>query len=130
MAASSKRPALQRALHKEWRTDSELDEICSELLQAGIAPAQVLPLLYSEADTDAYNAKAMSHLQQVLADVPEEDRARFELRILPVGPISGFESLEVQRSVIDTTVEWLDGCFRDGSPPVVGGDMLSRVDSV
>jgi len=89
-----------------------------------------LLFLYSEADTDSYNEKAMSHLQQMLADVPEKDRARFELRISPFGPISGFESLDVQRSVLDTTVEWLDDCFRDGSRPVNGGDMLSRVDSV
>src|SRR6266705_2599940 len=62
-----------------------------------------LLFLYSVVDTDAYNEKAMAYLKQMLAALPEKDRARFELRIMPVGPLSGFESLEVQRSVIDTT---------------------------
>jgi len=88
-----------------------------------------LLFLYSEVDTDAYNEKAMAYLKQMLAELPEKDRARFDLRILPVGPLSGFESLEVQRSVIETTVAWLDGCFGDRSLPAGAGD-LSRVDSV
>ena len=45
----------------------------------------------------------MAYLKLMLAELPEKDRARFDLRILPVGPLSGFESLEVQGSVIDTT---------------------------
>jgi pimeloyl-ACP methyl ester carboxylesterase len=89
-----------------------------------------LLFLYSETDTDAYNEKAMGTLRQMLAELPETDRARFDLRILPVGPISEFESLDVQRSVVETTVEWLDACFGDRSLPVNDSDMLSRVNSV
>jgi twitching motility protein PilT len=48
MAVAQKRPPLQRALQKEWKTDPELDELCDELLAARPQPAQVVPLLYSD----------------------------------------------------------------------------------
>ena len=48
MAVSQKRPPLQRALQKEWKTEPELDELCDDLLAARPPPAQLVPLLYSD----------------------------------------------------------------------------------
>lgn len=67
--------------------------------------------LYGEEDSDAYNPKVKSSLQRLLARHTPEERARFELEVLPGGSLSGFESLETQRLTIDTVVGWLSSCF-------------------
>lgn len=67
--------------------------------------------LYGEEDTDAYNPKVKDSLNRLLGHHSAEERARFELQVLPGGSLSGFESLETQRLTIDTVVGWLTSCF-------------------
>jgi pimeloyl-ACP methyl ester carboxylesterase len=70
-----------------------------------------LLFVYSKQDTDAYNERSRTQLKRILGALPAESRGRFELRILPDGPLAGFESIQVQRAVIDTVVDWMIGCF-------------------
>lgn len=70
-----------------------------------------LMFVYSEQDTDAYNERSRMTIERMLAQLPETHRARFELRILPEGPLSGFESIPIQERVIDTVVDWAIDCF-------------------
>ena len=70
-----------------------------------------LMFVYSEQDTDAYNERSRTTIERMLAQLPETHRARFELRILPEGPLSGFESIPIQERVIDTVVDWAIDCF-------------------
>ncbi len=67
--------------------------------------------LYGEEDSDAYNPKVKAEFQRLLAPHTPEERARFELEVLPGGSLSGFESLETQRLTIETVVGWLSSCF-------------------
>jgi twitching motility protein PilT len=70
MAATHKRPALQRALQKEWRNEAELDELRDDLLGARIAPAQLLPLLYQE------NPKIRGAATKLYLDGADEPRLK------------------------------------------------------
>lgn len=67
--------------------------------------------LYGEEDVDAYNPKVKASLERMLLEHSDEERARFELEVLPGGSLSGFESLETQRLTIDRVVGWLSSCF-------------------
>lgn len=80
-----------------------------------------LLFVYSEQDTDAYNQRSRAQLERILGGLPTDSRDRFELRILQDGPLAGFESLQVQRAVIETVAEWLPGCF--GLPRAKGAGL-------
>jgi pimeloyl-ACP methyl ester carboxylesterase len=67
--------------------------------------------VYSEQDTDAYSAETVEVIDRMVASLPEQARRRFELRVLPNGPLSGFEALEIQQEVIETVVGWCTTCF-------------------
>jgi pimeloyl-ACP methyl ester carboxylesterase len=67
--------------------------------------------VYSEQDTDAYSRETVEVIERMLASLPEASRARFELRVLTNGPLSGFEAVEIQRDVIETVVSWCTLCF-------------------
>jgi len=108
MAVAQKRPPLQRALMKEWKTDPELDELCDELLAARPQPAQVVPLLYSDTpriretarrlyldNADAPRIKAL--LNDMCWKTPAERRLAREV------------FAEVPTAVIAPVVDWAIG---------------------
>jgi twitching motility protein PilT len=70
MATTQKRPPLQRALQKEWKTDQELDELRDELLAARLQPAQILPLLYMD------NARIREAAWQLYLENADETRIK------------------------------------------------------
>jgi dienelactone hydrolase len=84
--------------------------VVQERMASALSRGRLL-FVYSELDTDAFNEQSKMQIERILARLPEEHRARFELRVLPRGPLSGFESLEVQSDVIDVAVDWTAACF-------------------
>jgi alpha/beta superfamily hydrolase len=70
-----------------------------------------LLFVYSPQDTDSYNEKSRVVLERMVSGLPPSKQERFELRILPEGPLSGFESLGIQRTVIGLVVGWLVEAF-------------------
>jgi alpha/beta superfamily hydrolase len=63
--------------------------------------------IYSEADDDVYSREVQAMLDQMLAKLPRERRDRFELRVIPEGPLARMESLSSQTKIIDTVSDWL-----------------------
>ncbi len=70
---------------------------------------QNMLFVYSLADDDVYSREVQTLLDTMLASLPRERRDRFELRILPEGPLARLESLTSQDAVIDTVSNWLAG---------------------
>jgi pimeloyl-ACP methyl ester carboxylesterase len=71
--------------------------------------------LYSVEDRDSYNEKSEAFLQRMLEKHSVEDRTRFEMRVLPKGALSGFDSLDIQELAIRTVVDWMTDCFAPGA---------------
>jgi dienelactone hydrolase len=71
------------------------------------------PLLfvYSKKDADAYNEESMAQIRRMLGPLPREQRDRLDVQVLEDGPLSGFESLEIQRQVIDIVAGFAASCF-------------------
>jgi pimeloyl-ACP methyl ester carboxylesterase len=80
-----------------------------------------LMFIYSEHDRDPYVAKSRRLLEQLTAKLPADRRSKVESSLIDEGPLSGFESLAVQESVIAAAVDWTVrslGIDRDPSPQV------------
>jgi pimeloyl-ACP methyl ester carboxylesterase len=78
-----------------------------------------LLFLYSEnADRDHYSEAAAQRLTAAVSALPDEQRARFDLRILQTGPLTAFDLLsdEDAQVIVDEVASWLDGCFERMSP--------------
>jgi pimeloyl-ACP methyl ester carboxylesterase len=97
---------------RKGKTRSAVRESMGAVLGSGR-----LLFVYSEKDTDAYNDESRAKIDRLLAELPADHRQRFELRVLPDGPLAGFESIEAQRRVIDTVVPWLTECFGTKAEP-------------
>jgi alpha/beta superfamily hydrolase len=97
----------------------------TEWVASVLARGSVL-FVFSEADTDAYNERARQQIERMISRLPQPQQKRFELRLLPGGPLSGFESLDIQQDVIDAVEEWtaaaLDPAGRGGLQPVGATD--------
>ena len=63
--------------------------------------------IYSEADEDVYSREVQTMLDQMLKRLPRDRRDRFELRVIPEGPLARMESLSSQSVIIETVSEWL-----------------------
>jgi pimeloyl-ACP methyl ester carboxylesterase len=72
--------------------------------------ARVL-FVYTPEDSDSYNERSVAVLQRMIRRLTPAGRSRFELRILPNGPMSGFESVGIQQDGIDVVVGWLVDSF-------------------
>jgi dienelactone hydrolase len=84
--------------------------LIQERMAAALSRGKLL-FVYSENDTDAFNEQSRKQIDRILSQLPADHRSRFELKVFPGGPISGFESLQIQRDVIDLAVDWTAGCF-------------------
>lgn len=90
----------------------------SYALTAAIRHSRLL-LLYS-AEDHTYNERLRTELDLWAGRLPEAERERYEFRLVPEGPLKGFESLRIQEVVIETVVDWLPGCFESGSDAGAG----------
>jgi predicted alpha/beta-hydrolase family hydrolase len=65
------------------------------------------------AHEDHFNARARQSIEATVAGLPEEQRARFELRLLPGGPLTNFDGLppEEQAEIVDVVVPYVKAFF-------------------
>jgi len=78
-----------------------------------------LLFLYSERDIDAYSDRVQAELSKIMAPLPRELRERFDLIVLPGGPVAGLETLSIQRAYIEQVVGWVASSM-GRSPAAVG----------
>ena len=64
-------------------------------------------LFVYSAEDHTYNDLVRAQLDQWAGRLRDDQRARYELRLLPEGPLKGFESLRVQDSVVETVTGWV-----------------------
>lgn len=102
-----KNPILRRVAHRtvKGRRDLPSPPVAQSFMPA-LENARLL-FVYSEHDRDPYVAKSMRLLQQLTASLPPERRSRVELTLIEEGPLSGFESLQVQEQAIESSVGWV-----------------------
>jgi pimeloyl-ACP methyl ester carboxylesterase len=70
--------------------------------------------LYSESFArDHYNDVAARRLTAAVSALPDEQRGRFDLRILPTGPLIAFDVLpsDDTHTIVDEVASWFRGCF-------------------
>ncbi len=80
-----------------------------------------LVFLYGDRNAfeDHYSRRARQSVEAAVGRLPEEQRARFELRMLPGGPLTTFDGLppEEQVEVLDLVVAYVAALFEtNGSP--------------
>lgn len=88
-----------------------------------------LLFLYSEQDF-TFNEQVERELNGLAARLPAAERSRYELRVLAGQHLKGFESLDIQRRVIESVVEWMGARFASPSgrqatgerPPVTAAE--------
>lgn len=69
-----------------------------------------LMFLYGEDDF-TFNPSVRRALERMAAEAPQAYRERQEIRALAGQRLQGFETVEVQQTVIDAVVDWLGGLF-------------------
>jgi len=77
-----------------------------------------LLFLYSEnAARDHYSEAAARRLVAAASALPEEQRNRFDLRILETGPLTAFDLLSDDDAeiIVGEVASWLHGCFEPSS---------------
>jgi dienelactone hydrolase len=89
-------------------------QVVRDWMQAMLSKGRLL-FIYSLQDTDAYNEQSQAAIERILASLPAEQRERFELEVLPEGPLSGFETISIQHMTIDAVVDWAVRCFAQTS---------------
>jgi hypothetical protein len=80
--------------------------------------ARVL-FLYSESFArDHYSEAATRRLSAAVSALTQEERERFDLRILPTGPLTAFDLLPDAdaHAIVDEVAAWLRGCFERSQP--------------
>jgi pimeloyl-ACP methyl ester carboxylesterase len=112
-------PFLRRLLSPLKGRKGKLREAVRDAFLALLGRGRLL-FVYSEDDTDAYNEQSLAKIDQMLAKLPADRRDAFDLQVLKEGPLSGFESLEVQRRVVELSAEWLASCFGRRLPEAAG----------
>jgi pimeloyl-ACP methyl ester carboxylesterase len=78
-----------------------------------------LVFLYgADPESDHYSEHARQSVEAAVAALPPEQRARFELRMLPWGPLTTFDvlSAEDKQAVLDVVLPLVSECF-DGAAP-------------
>jgi pimeloyl-ACP methyl ester carboxylesterase len=88
--------------------------------------ARIVFLYGDDPEQDHYSSRARELLDSSLSARPPVERERFELRMLPCGPLSTFEILSpaAQTAVLGTVVDHVCMCFGDvlAAQTTTGGD--------
>ncbi len=68
---------------------------------------------------DHFSGRARQSIDGAVAALPEEQRDRFELRILAGGPLTTFDGLapEEQAEIVDVVVPYVTSFFESNSAP-------------
>ena len=112
MAALAKSSPLLRPVVRALRgRKGKPRSVIAERMALALSRGKLL-FVYSERDTDAFNEQSRKQIERILGQLPKDHQGRFELKVFPGGPISGFESLQTQTDVIDLAVDWMSGCFQ------------------
>jgi len=108
LAAIRTNRVVRKVLIRRLKSLTGMDQTARTAIASVLGRGRLL-LLYGEDDT-ALSSRTAEQLDRLAGSMPE-GASRYELRVLPVSRMAGFESLECQRRTIDAVVEWLDGLF-------------------
>jgi pimeloyl-ACP methyl ester carboxylesterase len=116
---------LRKVAHTTMKTGRDVPSppVAASFLPA-LEHARLL-FVYSEHDRDPYVGKSRRLLAQMIAKLPPERRSRVESTLIDEGPLSGFESREVQERVISEVVDWTTaslGLIGEGRQPSQAGE--------
>jgi pimeloyl-ACP methyl ester carboxylesterase len=94
---------LKRALGEKTPSSRLLESVTS-----AVGHARVL-FLYSESPRDYYSERIKRLLEETTGLLDDEQRRRFEFRILHDGPLTAFDALspEIQDIIVESVVEWV-----------------------
>lgn len=106
-----RRVVLERLRGMEGRTSSSVQAWFTGTL----SHARLL-FLFGQ-DDHRLTGRMKEQIDAMLAALPQERRDRYELRILPQGPLAGFESIDIQAATIDAVSGFVVRCF---SEPLAG----------
>jgi pimeloyl-ACP methyl ester carboxylesterase len=113
-----------RAALRERRRTSLTTEALAALTSSRIL------YLYSEAGLrrDHYRMEAAKQLRALGRRLPREQLGRHEVRVLPTGPLTGFDLLSGahQSVILEHVVAWVSACFEDDPRADTRPDPLTR----
>lgn len=122
------RRMLRRLAGPLRRIDSRVNRALAEVLPRALERSRVL-LLYDREHLDG-GPHAVGRIQALVDRLPEERRRNFELRVISGRGLARFGSVEVQDTLLDTIVHWVEGCFSEAeNADVARGDPLSSLGS-
>jgi pimeloyl-ACP methyl ester carboxylesterase len=110
LGAVRRNPLFRRVVVRRLKARSGMDQTTRASIASALSRGRLL-LLYGE-DDDALTERTREQMQQLARGLPDEHGSRYELRVLPVSRMAGFDSLETQRLTIEVVVGWLDSLFR------------------
>ena len=75
--------------------------------------ARIVFLYGQPLEDDHYDPRGLEKVNAALANLPERERARFELRLLDAGPLTIFDSLSAsaQEEIVHTVATEVQDCF-------------------
>jgi pimeloyl-ACP methyl ester carboxylesterase len=88
---------------------SQVLDVVRESFPAAVEHGRLL-FMYGEEDF-TFSHKVREAIDNLAAQLPPELRARYELRTLPGERLNGFETLKIQRTVIEEVVGWMVELF-------------------
>lgn len=97
-----------------------------------LAPPILIPylrrarlLLLSGRDDPAYTKGLAPYLDRISGMLSGSEREALRSVAFPGRSIEGFETLEIQRAVIEECVDWIPRCFGSAAPTPPGGEQAS-----
>ena len=102
-------PLVRRLVVRRIKQRSGIDDVARAAIARTLQCGHLL-LLYGQ-DDQALSGRTHEQIELLVAGLPAEAGQRYELRMLPVSRMAGFDSLETQRCAIDEVVGWLDALF-------------------
>ena len=100
---------VRRMVVRRVRERRGMDETARRCVEKTLSRGRLL-LLYGH-DDHALSDRTRRQMDDLVAGLPAEQVDRYELRVLPVPKMAGFDTLETQRLAIEAIVSWLDLLF-------------------
>jgi dienelactone hydrolase len=92
-----------------------IDKTARDCIEKTLSRGRLL-LLYGQ-DDQVLSTKTTRQMEELVAAMPADHADRYDLRVLPISKMAGFDTLETQRLSIETLVEWLDSLFPAAASP-------------